>query len=648
MIQANIPVPEGYVVLVSAFNRFLEETDIGVEIESILHEVDVDQVHTIDAASKQIRAMIENAEVPDEIAKEIERCFGDLNDAFVAVRSSATSEDSADAAWAGQLESFLNVTHGTLIESVKKCWASLFTPRAIFYRLEQGLDQKEVSVAVVVQKMVESDVSGVGFSVHPITQDPDQLIIEASYGLGEAVVSGQVTPDSYVVSKSQKKILDKNVFVQTRGLYRAEGGGSEWQDVPADRAEQQVLSDEQIMDLSQLIQSIEHHYGFPCDIEWAIEDGELFITQSRPITTLREVKHDSGQLPGIEPDDYVFFWNLNGIQYLSHDQWLRGTANLDLVLISHENKGYCYIKKDQVERCLREGLTFIQSPSRFDAYFKRFRKIMKQLQAFEAIVEQKKMTSRRFKKFDVLLVRFWEHYQWTEWFYTDRYYDQPVERHLVERMEEMKQESRAFSNHLHISENSLYDRIMEWVAKELGLTFMEVGCLSVSEILTAFKSKTVEKHPERDNGYAVLYEVGKRFECGAKQARSLLKQFRPSQANKDAVVFQGATAHEGLVRGRATVIPLLYNDLPKMQKMMDEMPEGNILVASTTSPEFTLVFKKASAIVTNEGGLGSHAAIVSREMGVPCVVGTGNAADVIRDGMEIEVDADEGVVRIMK
>ncbi len=201
MTQAGIPVPSGFVILADAFEQFLKETDLNIEIDSILHTVNHQEMHTVEHASERIQKLILEAKMPEDIASEIKSEFVKLGAAFVAVRSSATAEDSTSAAWAGQLDSFLNTNEATLLENVKKCWASLFTPRAVFYRFEKGLHDQKISVAVVIQKMVESEKSGIAFSVHPVTEDRNQLIIEAGFGLGEAIVSGQITPDSYVVEK---------------------------------------------------------------------------------------------------------------------------------------------------------------------------------------------------------------------------------------------------------------------------------------------------------------------------------------------------------------------------------------------------------------------------------------------------------------
>jgi pyruvate,water dikinase len=291
MTQAGIPVPPGFVVLSESFEQFICETDLVQEIEAILSKVNHKEIHTVELASESIRALILNAAMPKDIADEIGRSYKALDTKYVAVRSSATAEDGKEHAWAGQLESYLNTKEDDVLNKVKLCWSSLFTPRAIFYRFEKGLDTTKISVAVVVQKMVESEVSGIAFSVHPVTEDRNQLIIEAGFGLGEAIVSGSVTPDSYVVEKEPRNILDINISTQERGLYRSENaskehGNNEWIDIPEPKASSQVLDSNQILELSEIIIHIEKHYGFPCDIEWAWEGGKFYIVQSRPITTL--------------------------------------------------------------------------------------------------------------------------------------------------------------------------------------------------------------------------------------------------------------------------------------------------------------------------------------------------------------------------
>ena len=297
MTQAKISVPPGFVVLSNAFDRFIEETNLKEEIRARLTEVDPQDTNSVDRASNILRDVIHDTPMPKDLEKEILTAFKKLDAKFVAVRSSATAEDSSIASWAGELETYLNTEKKNVLERVKQCWSSLFTPRAIFYRHEKNLIDHYVSVAVVVQKMIQSEISGIAFTVHPVTEDTDQMIIEAGFGLGEAIVSGQVTPDSYIISKSEMSILDINIGEQGRMLVRKTGNkkGEEDEENKSNhwialnkKGAQQKLSGKEIMKAAQLFVHIEKHYGFPCDIEWAMEGEKFYITQSRPITTLKK------------------------------------------------------------------------------------------------------------------------------------------------------------------------------------------------------------------------------------------------------------------------------------------------------------------------------------------------------------------------
>ncbi|MBI5654349.1 hypothetical protein HZC53_01705 [Candidatus Uhrbacteria bacterium] len=285
MTQAGIPVPPGFVVLAPAFDRFLSETDLAQEVAAELSKVNYDDVSSVDRASRVIHDLIHDAKFPTDIQEEILSNFETLGAELVAVRSSATAEDSSVASWAGELESYLNTTEATLLDNIKRCWASLFTPRAIVYRNEKGMLDTRVSVAVVIQKMVQSEVAGITFTVHPVTKDTNQMIIEACWGLGEFIVGGRVTPDSYVVDKRDGKLMDVNVSEQEAMLVRGANDNEEVA-VPSGKKEKQKLDAAQIRELGDICINIEKHYGFPCDIEWGMEGGNFFILQSRPITTL--------------------------------------------------------------------------------------------------------------------------------------------------------------------------------------------------------------------------------------------------------------------------------------------------------------------------------------------------------------------------
>lgn len=290
LMRLGIPVPEGFVVDANTFKNFIESTGLKEKIIEILNNIDVNNTKELEEASRTIRRMIEETPMPKEIEEEIRRAYRQLceelgEEVYVAVRSSATAEDLPSASFAGQQETYLNVKgEDDVVEKVKKCWSSLYTPRAIFYRVQHGFRHETVSIAVVVQKMVNSEKSGVMFTSHPITGEKI-AIIEAVFGLGEAIVSGAVTPDHYEYDRIQRKLINVQVAEKKFMLTRKDGETVKVE--LGEKGKERVLSDEEIEELVKLGEIIEDHYGHPQDVEWAIEKGKIYIVQSRPITTIR-------------------------------------------------------------------------------------------------------------------------------------------------------------------------------------------------------------------------------------------------------------------------------------------------------------------------------------------------------------------------
>ncbi len=290
MHNLGMNVPTGFIILSSAFDKILSETHLDKQIKSQISALNTDNMENILKVSVSIRSLISEYRISDDLRNEIQNEFKKLGADFVAVRSSATTEDSAVASWAGELDTFLNVDEQNLITKIKDCWSSLFTPRAIPYRYQKGMLDKYIGVAVVVQEMIQSEVSGIAFTVHPVTKDHHQMVIEAVYGLGEAIVSGQITPDTYVVAKSDGLIISKNISTQKIKLIKSNQNKNSditniWINLK-DESQLQKLNDKQIILFAKEFIKIENHFKFPCDIEWAMENEKLYITQSRPITTL--------------------------------------------------------------------------------------------------------------------------------------------------------------------------------------------------------------------------------------------------------------------------------------------------------------------------------------------------------------------------
>jgi phosphohistidine swiveling domain-containing protein len=285
LLRLNLPVPPGFVVSTSVFNELIFNSATGKAINELLVGI-VDQ-QSLQRNAQAIQRLVASVAVPDSIVVEIGKAFARLSSAYVAVRSSATSEDSASASWAGQLESFLNVTDDMLLTSIKQCWASIFSDRAIAYRtyLKSGTDS--LAVAVVVQKMVESRVAGTAFSVHPVSGASDSVLIEACIGLGETLVLGKETPATYMVSKSTLEVSCTGASEQKTGLRRAKSGnGNELFEVPQADSGSNVLTEDEARQVAVLVARVEKEFGFPVDVEWAFEGETLYLLQSRPITAI--------------------------------------------------------------------------------------------------------------------------------------------------------------------------------------------------------------------------------------------------------------------------------------------------------------------------------------------------------------------------
>jgi len=299
MIRAGIPVPPGFAVTAQAYKNFITETGIARDIYQTINETvtDTDDPKQYEEASKKVRKLIESVEMPQVIEKAIKNAYMELSkkvnsaNVFVAVRSSATAEDLPDASFAGQQETYLNVKGSEeLVKKTVKCWSSLFTPRAIFYRTKKGFKHEEVLISVGVQKMVNARSAGVMFTINPVTGERNQIIIEGTWGLGEAVVSGAETPDHFVVDKETLEIINRKIVKKTVEYVRnPQTGKTEHADVHLERQQMPCLNDEELHKLSELGKKIHQHYSKPQDVEWAIDRDlefpeNVFIVQSRPET----------------------------------------------------------------------------------------------------------------------------------------------------------------------------------------------------------------------------------------------------------------------------------------------------------------------------------------------------------------------------
>lgn len=288
MLNAELSVPMGFVVCAASFRAFLEANGGVNAFISGVRDLDVDNDSTLAQVAGKLREFVMSKTIPAAVEKAIRKSYTEFGEnVLVAVRSSATSEDSETASFAGQQETFLNVQGAdTVLLRVRECWASFFTPRALFYRAQKG-SLSDSGMAVVVQRMVKPDKSGVLFTVDPVQGQRDHMIVEAVFGLGEAVVSGAITPDHYVLSRSGGLPVREHIAVKPIAVvYDEESRNTCEVTLSDEQSRARVLSNDELRLLVDLGLKLEAHFGKPQDVEWSIEGGEVFLLQSRPITTL--------------------------------------------------------------------------------------------------------------------------------------------------------------------------------------------------------------------------------------------------------------------------------------------------------------------------------------------------------------------------
>lgn len=648
MTQAKIPVPEGFIVLSNTFDKFIQESSIKSEIESILKKVNIENTNSVNDASEKIKYLILNAEIPKEISEEILENFKLIDTKFVAVRSSATSEDSEDAAWAGQLDTFLNTTEKNLLENIKKCWASLFTPRAIFYRFEKKLDETKISVAVVVQKMIQSEISGVAFSVHPVTQNNNQILIEAGLGLGEAVVSGAITPDNYVIEKNSLNIEETNIGEQTKKLVN-EKGKNVWIKINKE-GKNRFLDDSKLKELTTLIIQIEKHYGFPCDIEWAYEKGKFYITQSRPITTIEKKeksenleiisnlkkhifeRYERGPVQPVISYEYAFRSYVN-------NKFMKNNPNL--VILQHENYEAWEEKSSRPiisdKKMIKEIIDFS---------LKKIEKYKPQLDIFLKDKGLDKEKARKGLEFlNKLCLDIYQGYI----FFCVEYFETNDEK-LIKILPEVRMKLSEFIEGVW----EVYDKVLFFCEKEFGLKKSAGDMCSSEEINNLLKGDEYILKIKNLNKRAIVFLISENsFKIYLDKEAEIIEDYLNSQnpllkaiefAKKEGIL-KGNVAFEGNVGGKVIRIT------EKEYKKYDEIFKGKkdyILVTPMTRPEIVPYIKKAKGIITDEGGITCHAAIISRELKVPCIIGTKIATKILKTGDLVKINSDSGSVKVLK
>lgn len=346
MISAGLPIPVGFVLLTNSYQRFVTANNIGQEIDNLLREVDNDDPERLEDASYKIRQLFEQSEIPRDVLAAIDRAYEQIGSPEAAVRSSATVEDLQGASFAGQYDTFLNVKgKDDLYQCVKKCWGSLWNARALSYRLKQNIDHMGLTQGVVVQKLIDAEISGILFTANPINGRRDQMLLNASWGLGEAIVGGDVTPDQWILDRKNRQIAEEKTGTKEIMTGRKEAG-TELLEVPEEKRKQVTLGQEEVLALLKLGEKAEEHFGFPQDIEWAFHESKFYLLQSRPITSLFPMPEpqETGEELRIYMNVMLYYQAMYApLTPMGEDMWRKAYINAALN-IKHRKKPVRWLK----------------------------------------------------------------------------------------------------------------------------------------------------------------------------------------------------------------------------------------------------------------------------------------------------------------
>lgn len=776
MYQNGFHVPNGFIITADIFDEFLIQNNVKNEINQLINISDSSQ-EKIEKNSDKIIAILNKCKMSTELENQIIKNYESLNCEYVAVRSSATSEDGKMHAWAGTLETFLNANKKNIVECVRKCWYSIFKPRALFYRIKNE-NSSEIAVAVVVQEMVQSEISGVAFSINPASNRENEIIVEAALGLGEAIVSGRVTPDTYKIDKNKNEIIQKTIGTQKSKLVY-QNQKNEW--IPVQNGNCQKLDDFQILELSQLIIRMEKFYGFPVDVEWAVKDNAIFVLQCRPITTasqsdLAEKIKDCGnwifyvarqfnwfventeiyasiekyqkELLGFELSTQNYLC-LNGDEYaLDADfeilcdkldnyfekdvNFFEKFAQIEMNLVE-EIKSYLeYIQNKNLENLTLKELanefekfnkmyinSFIPGMTRPEDYLTD--KLSKELVNLkfenqdinnifakvctcpnyaplsysEEPLDLLKI-AKRAKNEDVekLIDEHIQKYAWIkgpvefeDTAFTKEDYLQRLESLIstdidrkIENIQKVRKDNdmeyqkiletyefpekvrkimkairdfiflrtytTEYSDHLFfVGRHTIFDEI----SRRCNIDKKDLIMLDDKEIMNILNNNGVIDEKIKDTlenrkiGFAMIWINGRTKTVFGNESLKLQNDIakiykttdtEDNQTNENVIT--GNIANQGKVRGIARILKN-YKDIHNVEK-------GDIIVASMTTPDYVSAMEKAAGFITDEGGITCHAAILSREFNVPCIVGTVNATQKIKDGEIITLDAYQGKI----
>ncbi|MCY4513727.1 MAG: PEP-utilizing enzyme [Candidatus Tectomicrobia bacterium] len=659
LTQAGFSVPTGFCVTTDAYQQHMVSSGLDNRIPPILKEIDYGDAESVERRSAEIRYLIVNADIQESLSYQITKAYSSITDrAYVAVRSSGTAEDLQDASFAGLHDTYLDIKgEDQLLDAIRRCWASLWTARAIAYRQSRGFDHAAASLSVVVQEMIAADASGVMFTANPMNAQTDEITVNASWGLGEAIVSGIVTPDEVIVSSDQLEILERRLGSKELRIDRIESGGTSTTDVPEADRSRYALTDPQTRELAQLGLRVQDYYqGFPQDIEWALCNDQFFVLQSRPVT---------------------------GVEF----SWDNDHALVDLMTGVPQRT----VTMEENYRLWQLSEKIRHSPELNDLFNKH------QGADFPAALQR----SERGRGFlgeyrDFLRMYGCRGHQDRDMYFPRRSEDPAIDYRSLKAMlsVEQSQDPEAKEHQTNALREKVLEEIVHNIRKKifgsvLGKLFVYVHAYALKFIMTrdnermiadvttmAIKQGFLEVSRRlmerrvltdpRDFYFLTrdeLYDLldGQTNNPALKEAKiSARKRNFDSYLNKtrkpgpylrrgqeldldiaSSIEEDGSLRGAGTSRGKVSGTARVVHSLEEIGRVQ----EGEILICHATDPGWTPVFIVIAGLVLETGGVLAHGSCLSREYGLPCVQ-LANATELIPDGANVTLDGDTGLVKV--
>jgi len=635
LIHHGFNVPEGFIVSTKAFNEFLNYNKLLPLIKKELSSIRVDNHESISRASKNIKKEIKGAEVPNAVLLQIDKSLLKSGSQKYAVRSSGVFEDSYDNSWAGLFDSFLEISKEDISENIKKCWASFFNSRAIVYNIRAYKNISKLNFAVVVQKMIASEKSGVAFSIEPKENDVNKILIEGAPGLGENHVSGKELAFTAIIDKKKRIVLSR---------------------YSSKKAKSDLLSTREINLLSGQIIKLEKLFKNPVDVEWAMASDKLYFLQIRPITALgRSPKLQNGpnSLPNI--NDYELTFKVSGLSFLFTDMLAHGFKYLHPLFTSDKDSQFLqYFTNDKMEYAAKYGMDMFSKPTGFKDYQNKFTKFYdNNVVLLDGIIANKKLSKSSTQQFFSILSKLFTYYSKNDNQFTNLAYVYAEENQVINKnlnlLSKFKDVARVWINNTSIDQNSQFSRFIDRLCNEFEIERSDLECYKTSEILQLFNGSHVpnQEIKNRKLSFTIFYNSREQVYITGKKSVNFIDKVSSRQKALSSSEIRGQVANkvQKVVQGKVRVINVDYGKLDQLNQDINAMIKGEILVAEFTAPELMSACRKAKAIVTDIGGLLSHAAIVSRELNIPCLVGTGNATKILKTGDAVTIDFESGSVK---